>query len=224
MYERLCDWLINHVRDHGIQPGDRLPAERELAARLGVSRASVSQAMIALEVQGIVVVRHGDGTYLRRNPVDDDAPLPALMDRRRRLPEVLEARDALEAKLAELAAARRTEADLAAIDDALEAMSAAIRSGDIATEEDERFHSAVTAAAHNTVIANLMHRLAVPLEEMRLESLSQPGRPPLSLASHQRIAAAIRRSDPGAAAAAARAHVELVGDVDLLRSPTGAPE
>lgn len=221
MYERLCDWLINHVRDNGIEPGDRLPTERELAKRLGVSRASVSQAMIALEVQGVVVVRHGDGTYLRRTPRDEDAPLPVLLDRRRRLPEVLEARDALETKLAELAATRRTEADLAAIDDALEAMGAAIDRGDIGAEEDERFHAAVTAAAHNAVIGNLMQRLAVPLEELRLESLSQPGRPPLSLASHQRIVAAIRRRDPAGAAAAARAHVALVGDVEMLRSMAG---
>src|SRR5262245_55154783 len=95
--------------------GDSLQTERDLAARLGVRRASVKQAIVVLEVQGLLDVRHGGGTYLRRDTLDVES-VEELVARRRRLPDVLEAREALETKLAELAATRRTDDDLAAID------------------------------------------------------------------------------------------------------------
>src|SRR3989442_5808274 len=66
LYEDLVERLGEHVREARLKPGDRFPPERELASRLGVSRASIRQAMVALEVQGRVEVRHGDGTYLIR--------------------------------------------------------------------------------------------------------------------------------------------------------------
>src|SRR5207245_9594276 len=88
-------------------PGDRFPPERELARQLRVSRTSVRQAMVVLQAQGFVDVRHGEGIFLRRTRGFGES-LPKLIERRRRLPEGLEAREALEVKLAELAAGRRT--------------------------------------------------------------------------------------------------------------------
>lgn len=116
--EQLC----KHIADRDMKPGDRLPPERELAGHLGVSRASLSQALVALEVQGILAVRHGDGAVLVRRPVGDMA-IRALREHADRLPEVIEAREALEVKLAELAATRRSDAEMAAIDHALSVMA-----------------------------------------------------------------------------------------------------
>src|SRR5437588_4991090 len=110
--------LREYVASAGLKAGDRLPPERELAERLGVSRASVKQAIVVLEVQGLVDVRHGGGMYLLRDTLDIE-PVDVLVERRRRLPDVLDAREALETKRAELAALRRTDDDLAAIDAAL---------------------------------------------------------------------------------------------------------
>src|SRR5690242_12311846 len=114
LYEQVADQISAWIRENELQPGDRLPPERELAQRLGVSRATLSQALVALEVIGAVVVRHGDGTVLteraRTGPV-----IEAIRAHADRLPEIIDARDALETKLAALAAARRTDADLAAI-------------------------------------------------------------------------------------------------------------
>jgi GntR family transcriptional repressor for pyruvate dehydrogenase complex len=213
LYEQLAQTLCEYIRDTGLQPGDRLPPERELAAQLGVSRVSVSQALVALEVQGIIDVRHGEGAVL----VDSHAELvTAVQARRRRLAEVLEAREALEAKLAELAARRRTEADLLLIDDALAHMERELRDGGLGESGDERFHSAVTVAAHSGLLADLMDEIAIAIRESRIESLSQPGRPQQSLRSHERIAEAIRIGDPRAAADAMREHIELVSDIALL--------
>ncbi|MGH9067503.1 MAG: FadR/GntR family transcriptional regulator, partial [Acidimicrobiales bacterium] len=92
------------------------------------------------------------------------------------------------------------------------------------SEGDAAFHRAVTAAAKNEVMAHLMAVISDPIIESRLESLSEPGRPPRSLASHQRIAAAIERGDSRAAATAMRRHIRLVSDVALLRWSASQPD
>ena len=84
-------------------------------------------------------------------------------------------------------------------------------------EGDERFHGAVTAAAHSLLLARLMDEIGDLIKESRIESLSQPGRPLDSLAGHRAIAEAIRAGDSEAAATAMHSHVEMVSDVALLR-------
>ncbi len=216
LYEQVAQQILDWVHRTGLQVGDRLPPERELASRLGVSRATVSQALVAMEVVGVVAVRHGDGAVL----VDSSGTsrvVEALRRHAQQLPEVIEAREALESKLAGLAAVRRTEEDLARIDAALTVMAADIEAGGRGVEGDELFHAAVTAAGHSALLERLMGEISGLVRETRIESLSQPDRPLESLEAHRRIAAAIRDRDPAGATAAMTDHVERVSDVALLR-------
>ncbi|WP_030902798.1 FadR/GntR family transcriptional regulator [Streptomyces sp. NRRL F-5126] len=215
LYEQVMERLREFVEQEAMHAGDRLPPERDLAERLDVSRTSVRQAIVALEVQGLVEARHGGGTYLLRDRLDAE-PLETMIDRRRRLPDILDARDALETKLAALAADRHTAADVAAIDAALAEMAEAVERGELCAAEDQRFHGAVTAAAHSPLLADFMAEIAQPIAESRTESLRQPGRPAQSLKQHRRIAAAVRAGDADAAAAAMHHHVAAVGHVKLL--------
>lgn len=220
LYEQVLERLRAYVSEAGLSAGDKLPAERDLAASLGVSRASVKQAIVVLEVQGLVEARHGGGTYLVRDTLDVE-PVEQLVERRKRLPEVLEAREALETKLAELAAERRTDAELKTIEEALVFMRDEIAGGDNGVEGDRRFHAAVTAAAHSSLLADFMKTIAGQITESRTESLRQPGRPSRSLAQHTAIYEAIAAGDPKRAAAAMRKHVRTVAKVRLL---TWVPE
>lgn len=215
LYEQVVTQLRRHVAAAGLRAGDRLPPERELAERLGVSRASIRQAIVVLEVQGLVDVRHGGGTYLVRDSLDAE-PVEALVERRRRLPDVLDAREALETKLAELAALRRTDQDLAAIDAALAEMAEQVAGGGLGEDGDRRFHAAVTTAAHSEILAEFMQAIAGQIAESRHESLQQRNRPARSLDQHRRIAAAIRAGDATAAVRAMRRHLRTVSRVRLL--------
>ncbi|MFI6009148.1 FadR/GntR family transcriptional regulator [Streptomyces sp. NPDC051243] len=215
LYEQVLDRLRAYVAEGGLGAGDRLPTERDLAQRLGVSRASVKQAIVVLEVQGLVEVRHGGGTYLVRDNLDVE-PVERMVERRRRLPDVLEAREALETKLAELAAERRTDDDLAAMRSALAHMAKEIEEGGHGVEGDRLFHAAVTAAAHSSILAEFMRSIAGQIAESRTESLRQPHRPARSLAQHQAILDAIEAARPAQAAAAMRRHVRTVAKVRLL--------
>jgi GntR family transcriptional repressor for pyruvate dehydrogenase complex len=139
-----------------------------------------------------------------------------MIDRRRRLPDVLDARDALETKLAALAATRRTDKDLAEIEAALTAMSEAVERGELGVPEDQRFHAAVTAAGHSALLGDFMAEISLSIAESRTESLRQPGRPAQSLSQHRLIADAVRAGAPEAAAHAMHHHVVTVGQVKLL--------
>ena len=208
--------LRGRIHRGELGPGDRLPPERELATPLGVTRATVSQALVAMEDVGVVAVRHGDGAVLVESSGTSKV-VEALRRHAQRLPDIIEAREALESKLAGLAAVRRTEEDLARIDEALAVMAADIEAGGRGVTGDELFHAAVTTAGHSALLQRLMGEISGLVKETRIESLSQPDRPAESLAGHRRIAAAIRDRDAAGATAAMTDHVERVSDVALLR-------
>ena len=216
LYEVIVEQLCTYIADNEMMPGEKLPAERDLATKLSVSRASLSQALVALEVQGVLSVRHGDGAILVRRPTEERA-IRALREHADRIPDVIEAREALEVKLAGLAAARRTDAEMAAIDAAIATMEAEVEAGERGVVGDEMFHEAITAAAHSSLLAKLMHEISGLIRETRIESLSQENRPRASLEGHRKIADAVRKQDPREASRAMAEHIRLVSDVALLR-------
>ena len=124
--------------------------EREIAARAArqVRECERHPAILGYalgnEIPAGIVRWHGGGTYLLRDRLQAE-PLETMIERRRRLPDVLDARDALETKLAALAAVRRSDEDLTEIDAALAAMGDAVDRGELGVDEDQRFHAAVTA-------------------------------------------------------------------------------
>jgi len=216
LYEVIVEQLCAYIADNEMMPGEKLPAERDLATKLSVSRASLSQALVALEVQGVLSVRHGDGAILVRRPTEERA-IKALREHADRIPDVIEAREALEVKLAGLAAARRSDAEMAAIDAAIATMEAEVEAGERGVVGDEMFHEAITAAAHSSLLAKLMHEISGLIRETRIESLSQANRPRASLEGHRKIADAVRKQDPREASRAMAEHIRLVSDVALLR-------
>lgn len=215
LYEQVAEQITAWIAENGLRAGDRIPPERELAPRLGVSRATLSQALVALEVIGVVAVRHGGGTVVTSTGAPQIAE--AIRAHANRLPEIIDTRDALETKIAALAAIRHTPEDLIEILAALDAMAADIEDGGRGVDGDERFHDAVTRAAHSDLLAGLMTEVSELIRETRIESLSQPDRPRRSLAGHRRIAEAIRARDAQQAAAAMHDHIVMVSDVALLR-------
>ena len=214
LYEGVARTLVELIRGEGLEPGQRLPAERDLAQRLGVSRVSVRQGLTVLRINGLVEIRRGDGAYVRRRPSDTPPSFAQeVVESHAQLPAVMEVREAIEGQNARLAAQRRTAEDLEAMRPALDEMERDIAAGGTGARADARFHHAITDAAHNVILSDLMDQLAEPIALTRRASLSRPGRPAQSLAGHRRILAAIEQSDAAAAAAAMHEHLAVVGDV-----------
>jgi GntR family transcriptional regulator, transcriptional repressor for pyruvate dehydrogenase complex len=217
IYEEVIERLRELIDVQGLEPGDRLMSERELAERLGVSRASVRQALTALEVMGLVRIRHGGGVFLARTP---NAVLPTLarelLDSYEQLPAVIEVREAIETQTARLAARRRDERDLQAMREALEAMDTAIHVSAEPADADASFHTAIVRAARNPLLERLWADLSEPIDQTRRASLARPGRPPRSLAAHRAILEAIEARDEDAAATRMRQHLAVVADLGFL--------
>lgn len=215
LFQQVVEHLLSYIRTHDLRPGDQLPTERALAESLAVSRATVKQAVIVLELAGVLEVRHGGGIFLRYADIDVSS-LAEIEARRRRLPDVLEARELLEVHLARAAAVRRTDRDLTAFDAALAAMEAEITHGELGEQGDRMFHAALANAAHNEVLAAMMGAIESVIAESRRESLRQPGRPSVSLGQHREIADAVRDGDADRAGRAMEQHLRTVATVRLL--------
>jgi DNA-binding FadR family transcriptional regulator len=197
------------IREEHIKPGERLPAERDLATKLGVSRTSLREALIALELGGVVEVRGGSGVYVSEQAVPKAArpaagPGPF---------EVLAARRMIEVEVAALAAKNATPAAVDAILVAVEEMEQ--NQDDLGENEsaDRNFHLAIARAAGNSALVgvieylwnqrgSLWHKLT---EHFQTEELRQQ-----TLLDHRAILTAIASQDVAGARQAMRAHLDRV--------------
>ena len=214
--------LEEEILSGRLAAGSRLPSERALADRYGVSRPVVRETMRTLVERSLVDVVPGRGAFVRQAQATDAAPgMAALLRRRQPTPrDLVEARTMLECTAAELAAARAEPADLAAMTDALERLGGA---GGVLERAryDLAFHLAIARAAHNPVIDTMFGAISGFAIELMLRSLNDPIVAPASLPYHAAIFDAIRSGKPTAASAAMADHLAVAartyGD-DLHRS------
>jgi GntR family transcriptional regulator, transcriptional repressor for pyruvate dehydrogenase complex len=195
-----------------LRPGDKLPAERELAEMLRVSRSSIRDAIRSLELMGLVEPRQGAGTVVCEVSAESViSPLTGLLLRQEQhIAELLDFRMMLEPGLAARAASHASAEEIAEMESILARQEAKIRRGDLAIDEDSEFHYSVAVASNNSVVLKLLDVLMDLLRETRERSLQIEGRPQKSVAGHRRILAAIKRHDTEAASAAMRRHIEDV--------------
>jgi GntR family transcriptional repressor for pyruvate dehydrogenase complex len=201
-----------------LQPGDKLPSERDLAELLAVSRSSIRDAIRSLELTGMVEPRQGAGTIVRE--ISSDSLVNPLANARKRkeemVGELLDFRKMLEPPLAARAAARATESEISEMREILERQEKKLREGESTIAEDSEFHYAIALASGNSVVRKVLDTLMDLLRDSRERSLQVEGRPQKSLAGHRKILAAISRHDGEAAKVAMRRHIEDVEKM-LLR-------
>ncbi|GIJ34078.1 GntR family transcriptional regulator [Micromonospora sediminimaris] len=187
--------------------GGRIPTEPQLVETLGVGRNTVREAVRALAHAGVLECRQGSGTYVLST--DELAPVVARRLTDDRMTEVIEVRRAFEVEAARLAARRRTPEDLAALDDALTAREAAWRGGRVAefVAADAALHTAVVAAAHNTMLAELYASIGTAMRSTLTQAMGDALTPDRHV-DHARLVAAIRAGDSELAAREAGAFLE----------------
>ncbi|WP_320067367.1 FadR/GntR family transcriptional regulator [Micromonospora sp. RTGN7] len=187
--------------------GARIPTEPQLVAALGVGRNTIREAVRALVHAGVLEPRQGSGTYVVST--DELAPVVARRLTEDRMTEVIEVRRAFEVEAARLAALRRTPGDLAALDAALAAREAAWHGGrvDEFVEADAALHTAVVAAAHNAMLAELYASVGAALRSTINQAMGDALEPDRYV-DHTRLVDAIRAGDPISAAREAGAFLE----------------
>ena len=161
-----------------LKPGSRLPPERELAQKLGVSRPSVREALGALSLLGVVENRSGAGTFLSDGKIQwPNEPFQILFCiNKNSLLEIFEARSALEGKAASLAAQRRSQDDLNVMEETLKGMRENLDNATEYNRYENDFHLSVIDASGNQVIALLMQKLYALLKDAK-EQFNEMGNP-----------------------------------------------
>ena len=223
LYQDLARSLLEELVSGRYPVGARLPAERELATTYNVSRPTVREAMIALEVQGLVEVKVGSGAYVRRLPGKEDIPgfnITAF--------ELTEARLIFEGEAAALAASQITAEEIAEIDRLVEAIAQENLQPDGAERADRDFHLAIARATRNTAIYNAIEHLwelrSTSPEAALLHEKARTANIKPVVDEHTAVLTALRNRDPAAARAAMRAHLSQVIDSLLFATEERAIE
>ncbi len=209
LYRQIADQIRALIRSGEFRPGARLPPERDLAKQLGVSRPSVREALIALEVEGLVEVRIGSGIYVlpaegqeRREDVAEAAAGPY---------ELLRARYVIEAECAALAAKSARPAQLEAIAEALETMRKEQTEDKQPLSADRLFHLRIVEATGNgalvAVVKMLWDERTGPLYQQLEHHYDSPALWEAAMEEHEAILAAIRARDVRGARAAMQRHM-----------------
>ena len=210
LYRRIAEQIVQLIRRGEYRPGARLPPERDLARQLKVSRPSVREALIALEVEGYVEVRVGSGVYVaQRRPQSrradrlssDSGPF-----------ELIAARRLLESECAALAAKLANPAQVRRMKAALTAMDRDRRRSVMPIENDRQFHLEVADACGNSALAlavrTLWEQRAGPLFVTLEHHFDTPELWKSAIDEHTAVMAAIEHHDPAAARAAMRRHMD----------------
>ena len=223
LYQELARKILRELASGAYEIGARLPAERELAIQHNVSRPTVREAIIALEVQGLIEVRVGSGAYVRRIPGKEDKPgfnISAF--------ELTEARLMVEGEAAALAATQITAEELRELDALVEAIAQENSDPKGTENADREFHLAIARATRNTAIYNVIEQLwvlrATSPEAALLHAKARTANVKPVVDEHSAVLEALHNHDPAAARAAMRAHLAAVLDGLLFATEERALE
>jgi GntR family transcriptional regulator, transcriptional repressor for pyruvate dehydrogenase complex len=210
LYQQIADQIRELIDRSGFEAGTRLPAERDLAVQLGVSRPSLREALIALDVEGRVEVRSGSGVY-----VSAAKPGPATA---RTAPmgespsQLMEARSVIEGEVVTLACARISPEPLERLRRILKDMAAAIERRRVRLDLDREFHLTLAEVSGNAVLSRLVAELFderhSPISAKISSRFESTRTWKSALAEHEAILSAVAARDPIAAQAAMRAHLK----------------
>lgn len=167
IYEDIVEQIKKLITSGELKPGDRLPSERDLAVQLQVSRASVREALSALQLLGLMESRSGEGTYIREINVESlVAPFAwALFIEKDAVFELLEVRQIFEVQAAALAAERADLEDYLELEESLQTMYQDLQTGELGEHADHLFHLAIARATHNKILIQLMDVLSETMEQ-----------------------------------------------------------
>nr|AQQ74556.1 hypothetical protein [uncultured bacterium] len=212
LYEQVARKIASDIAGGKYAIGQRLPSERELAQVFKVSRPTVREAIIALELDGLVEVRLGSGVYVTSlNPPAGEAGAKDIGPF-----ELLEARRAIEGEACAIAATRITDEQIAELEDALSEMRADNRQNKVmmSEEADRRLHELIALATQNSAIHAAVQmlwdtRMRSPQTHLMDDRVRARGMKP-PIAEHAAIVRALKRRDPEAARAAMHRHLTRV--------------
>ena len=207
--EHAVDQIERLIIEGRLVPGQKLPSERDLGAKLGVSRPTLREAIRALTIMGILESRQGDGTYV----LDAEAgfllrPAKVLLASEGGLDWLSEVRGMLEGGAAAFAATRATAPEIAEVEEWLSAYPTGEMSTDEIRARDVRLHSLIVTATHNPLLSAIVASLSTSLSESRILTGQDPEWEALGMVDLKAVAEGLVRRDPDVAREAMVLHID----------------
>jgi DNA-binding FadR family transcriptional regulator len=221
LYQQAAEQIALLIQSGEYPVGAKLPAERDLARQLGVSRPTVREALIALEIQGHVEVRIGSGTVVKNAQAGRSGPGRASLDVGPSPFEVLSARRMIEPPIAAMAAVTITRAELSALNETLDLLKGDPRNHAVNLEADRAFHTLIAEATHNAIVIEMIARLWEGMFGGIFAALTQRTTvgqdQQMTYTDHSEIVRCIERRDAPGAAAMMTAHL-IHAEMKLLHN------
>lgn len=209
--EAVVQNLAAYISVAGVKVGDRLPAERDLAQSLGVSRPILREALRYLAALGVIEAKTGSGTYLQKEVSPHDQHIVMSLEAERKsLMQVLELRRALEVEAAALVATRATGADITRLERLVDALEEEYHARGNNPESDKAFHLALYEISGNPLFLQLMNSLWDIMERFWKQPLGKEDFARRTLPMHRVILERIRDRDAEGARVAVRQLLEIV--------------
>src|SRR3954469_14576241 len=215
VYEQIAEQLLGQIGSRALKPGDALPSERELTESFGVGRSSIREALRMLESQGVITSANG-GTFVvadAANPLNSSLQLVFALDGGTGVHDLFELRRIIDCEAAALAAARRTDQQLAAMDEAIDEMEQTLDANgrdQRFVDADLRFHLTIAEATGNRLIVYSMQAARDVVRRALEQAVNVPRSPESAIVEHRAVREAIAARNPDWARNAMREHLERV--------------
>lgn len=216
-YEEITEQLKRQILEGKLRVGDKLPSTKEMSERFGVGRSTTREALSALKAMGLIEIRQGGGCTVVRNSLAPDGlpELESLRMNRETLLELIEVRQSLEVSIAAIAAAKRSEQDVAALRAVVADMASSIGDDLEGERTDVQFHLALVAATRNKMMARLFDSIMTPMEQAirevrRVELYANRSVAERLYEEHSAIFEAVARGDAASAADSMKRHLQHV--------------
>lgn len=200
LYIQIYNQILSEIQSGSFNIGDKLPAERELCEQFGVSRAPIRQALSALELNGIIYSRQGEGVYVKNTQILNHSDSAFILDSTS--PEdIVEARMNIEPVIIKYAALRATDEDIEELRSTIQKMEEETKSGIYVPDTDEALHKGIAKASHNDLFIKIMAAISNAMKQQEMWKLirdrtfTRPDYRDVNFEEHKMLIKAIEEHD-----------------------------
>jgi len=214
LFQEIVERIQQSIRQGDLKPGDQLPTERDLTQQLNVSRTSVREALLTLEIMGYIEIKQSKGAFVREVKLEDiiEPITSAIYVDNQMVLDLLNVRDLIEAETSRLAALNATLEDLKKIENAIADAKNEVEKGGLGLKGDDLFHTAIASSSGNQIYELIMYLIRDLLSKSREATLKIHGQPAKTVEDHIMIFESIRDRDPERAQKYMKEHLSKAKD------------
>lgn len=201
LHVQIYHQILSEIQSGSFKIGDKLPSERELCAQFGVSRATIRQALSALELTGIIYSRQGEGVFVNSTQVSIESTQSENLLESVSPEDIIEARMNIEPLIVKFAALRATTEDIKNLSSTIKKMEEETKAGIYVPETDEQLHNEIAKASHNDLYINFMASISNAMKQQELwkfirdRTVTRPDYREVNFNEHRALIKAIEEHD-----------------------------